>query len=154
MNPNWCIYRNKMKPDWFLYTDKNNLNGNASYGGGNPKCFYAKNYEGNDNVKYKGKSLECSKEMYNDKVCFWHWVRMANEIEFVCGCGKNWNVAAGDAIGRHILRTYKQDFSMPVLDSIGKIYCCGECQNRDNEITNCGEMLICENCLHHHKNKE
>lgn len=141
-----------MKPDWGLYIDIKNPKGNGSYGGGNPKCFYAQNYEENDKVLYKGLSSLCSKDMYNENICYWHWVRMAEEKVATCDCGKSWLVAEGDMIGRRILRTYKQDFSMPVIDSSGKLYCCGQCQNADSEIAACGEMLVCENCLHLHKN--
>lgn len=39
---------------------------------------------------------------------------------------------------------------MPVIDSIGKVYCCGTCQNCDGEKYECGGMLVGDCCVEKH----
>lgn len=96
-------------------------------------------------------SKSCSKEMSADvaDLCAWHRVRMATHVRLSCGC-KEWDLCSGDSAGRAMFRNYYDCWEMPVIDSVGKVYCCGTCQNYDNETHKCGEMLVCDHCLERH----
>ena len=74
-------------------------------------------------------------------LCEWHRVRMASHVVMSCGC-KKWDLCSGDSTGRVMFRNYYNCWEMPVIDSIGKVYCCGTCQNCDGEKYQCGVMLV------------
>ncbi len=96
-------------------------------------------------------SKSCSKEMSADvsDLCAWHRVRMARHVVLSCGCNE-WDLCSGDSAGRMMFRQYYDCWEIPVIDSIGKVYCCGTCQNRDGEKYSCGEMLVGNCCVEKH----
>jgi hypothetical protein len=96
-------------------------------------------------------SKSCSKEMSGDvaDLCEWHRIRMARHVVLSCGC-KKWDLCSGDSTGRVMFRNYYDCWKMPVIDSIGKVYCCGTCQNCDVEKYQCGEMLVGDCCFERH----
>jgi len=77
---------------------------------------------------------------------------MASHHFYQCECGSEKHYCSGDATGRHIFREYYDCWKIPVQDMTGKIYCCGQCQNRDAETHTCGRMLVGECCLDKHPN--
>jgi hypothetical protein len=95
-------------------------------------------------------SKACSTKMspYND-LCLWHYCRMAKYYYSSCGCCTVY-ACYGDSTGRHIFREYYNCWDIPVKDSFGKFYCCGQCQNRDSETHYCGTMLVGECCIAKH----
>ena len=103
----------------------------------------------NDSCKIESKS--CSKEMSADvsDLCAWHRMRIARHVRLSCGC-KEWDLCSGDSVGRALFRDYYDCWEMPVIDSIGKVYCCGTCQSCDAEKYSCGEMLVGNCCVEKH----
>lgn len=99
--------------------------------------------------KIDSKSCSVDMSQIND-LCQWHYYRMATHHNFPCGCGSEKYFCSGDATGRHIFREYYNCWDIPVQDLSGKIYCCGQCQNRDAETHTCGRMLVGECCLNKH----
>ena len=106
---------------------------------------------GGHNVSCAIDSASCSKEMSADvsDLCAWHRMRMARHVRLSCGC-KEWDTCSGDSTGRMMFRNYYDCWEMPVIDSIGKVYCCGTCQNCDGEKYSCGEMLVGNCCIDKH----
>lgn len=96
-------------------------------------------------------SASCSKEMSADvaDLCAWHRMRMARHVVLSCGC-KEWDLCSGDSVGRMMFRNYYDCWEMPVIDSLGKVYCCGSSQNCDGEKYICGEMLVGDCCVEKH----
>ena len=96
-------------------------------------------------------SMSCSKEMSADvaDLCAWHRMRIARHVRLSCGCAE-WDLCSGDSTGRMMFRQYYDCWEMPVIDSIGKVYCCGSCQNCDGEKYECGGMLIGDCCVEKH----
>jgi hypothetical protein len=105
------------------------------------------------NPACKCDSMSCSAEMSSDvsDLCAWHRIRMARHVRLSCGCGSV-DLCNGDSTGRWLFRNYYDCWDMPVMDSIGKFYCCGQCQNSDSETHECGQMLVGDCCLEKHPN--
>jgi hypothetical protein len=93
----------------------------------------------------------CSKEMSKDvtDLCAWHRMRMARHVQITCGC-KKLDLCSGDAVARGMFRKYYDCWDMPVIDSIGAVYCCGKCENTSSNTHTCGEMFVGPCCLHKH----
>jgi hypothetical protein len=87
---------------------------------------------------------------YND-LCLWHYCRMARYLSISCDCGSEHYTCYGDSISRHMFREYYNCWNIPVKDLFGKLYCCGECQNKDSETHYCGLMLVGECCIEKHQ---
>lgn len=98
-------------------------------------------------------SVSCSAEMSSDvsDLCAWHRIRMARHERMSCGCGPV-DVCGGDSTGRWMFRNYYDCWEIPVMDTMGKFYCCGQCQNSDSETHECGQMLVGDCCLEKHTN--
>jgi hypothetical protein len=119
---------------------QNNLNLMDSNGGHHHLCKIVSN--------------SCSLEMSDvPDLCKWHRLRMAHVKYIHCNC--NYNYAChGDSIGRGMFRDYYniQYDAIPIINSIGQIYCCNEAHNRDSETHICGNMFVCPNHITSHPN--
>ena len=105
----------------------------------------------------------CSESLKGD-LCLWHSHRMGSLTEVKCGCEETtWKCVEGDSTARRMRRDYEirkaeergesfryfVDFA--VIDSAGKLHCCGKSQNADLDIGSCGDMRVCGDCYHKHK---
>jgi hypothetical protein len=99
-----------------------------------------------NNTKCKIRSDFCSEEMNSehDDLCLFHSMRMATVEEINCGCSSH-VVLCGDATGRILYLHYRSLNSddIAMVDSTGRLYCCGTCQNTDDYVTECGGMRVC-----------
>jgi len=51
-----------------------------------------------------------------------------------------------------MFRQYYNLWDLPVIDMSDRLYCCGQCQNRDAETHECGQMLVGSCCIDKHPN--
>ena len=109
------------------------------------------NFDSVHNDLCKINSTSCSKEMSEDvnDICAWHRMRMAKHVRLECDCS-TWDACDGDAVGRWVFRDYYGCWDIPLIDSIGKFYCCCSCQAGDLETHQCGDMLVGECCKEKH----
>lgn len=123
----------------------------------NPNQYWTNNmhlHKSNNNLHNdicKINSVECSNEISDvSDLCLFHRLRMAKRCIMSCNCIKNIDCCFGDSIGRKQFREYYNYKDIPVIDITNKFYCCGDCQNKDNEEYICGNMLIGDCCIHKH----
>jgi len=103
---------------------------------GNEVCKYNNNY--------------CSSIFVANNLCQKHYKLMAIPGIYKCKCNQELEFCNGDAIARRLYIDYFNKWDIAVIDMPGEFYCCGSCQNRNTNITNCGNILICKKCINKH----
>ena len=96
-------------------------------------------------------TLNCSKQMGFNDLCYLHLQRIAKKVTVKCSCEIEWDAIEGDATGRIYSQKYYNRNDFVIVDMVGH-WCCSKCQNMESQQWRCGNMMICSKCKPKHKN--